>query len=839
MVSASHIVTPTTLLALSVLSSGLLGGVVLLKNPARRTHQVFALMSFNLALWSLGVLLIIQSHTDDWARFWIMGTFMVACFLPATFYQFVVLFPFQRFEGQRTVLTFLYGGAALVALGVFSPWYIEALEVFPNRPPLVTYGPAFRTYLILVVVSMLFSTGNLARKLRHTTGVQRRQVEHVLLSLGATAVFGSFTNVIAPVMQVGTLEIYGPCFVLLMVAGLAYSMVRYHLLDIWVIVSRTTVYAVVTAFVIATFLGTVSAVHWVFSGGGRMNDITTTALAALVVVLILQPLKERVQLLLDRIVLHRRYDSRAFLSRVSRVVAQSVRLDELLKGVAGDIRNTLGVRLVRVYLVDDRESGTLLTEYSTQEEEVGARNIKLDTLLSHIEQHPEPISLEELLHGRPTPEKVHLAEHLRELDTFLLVPLKTTSGVVGILGLGEKESRDMYVWEDVKVFSTLAGPLATSIENARLYRKLEELNLQLERILTNMRGGVVAVDSEGVLTNVNQEARELCGTVAAGVRLDALPDEVSELLRETLKEGRGIGDVETAMRGPDGEIIPVAMSSSLFGTADGESSGAMVLIYNMTQIKRLESNVQRADRLSSIGVMAAGMAHEIKNPLQSIKTFTQLLPQRFEDEDFRKTFREVIPPEVRRIDMIVTRLLDFARPRPVSFGPRDLRRVIEDVVALVDNQTRKVNARVDLSFPEEERFVTGDDQQLHQVFLNLVLNAIAALEDCGECCISLGLSYGRARLASKNRRRFLDVPCAKVTVTDTGCGIPLENVDHLFTPFFTTKDNGFGLGLSVVHGIVTEHGGQVDVSSVPGAGTTFTVTLPLAEESEAAERVGV
>jgi len=832
-------IVPTVLLVLSALSASLLGVFVLLRNPWRRTHRMFALMTFNLTLWTLGVLFIVHCRTPESATFWIKATFAVASFLPVTFYHFVVFFPHQRFTGHRWVLGVLYAGAATLALLVNTPWYVRGVVVFPDRPPLAHYGPVLYGYMALVCISMFFAVGDLITKLRATSGIQRRQVEHVLISLWAVSGLGSLTNVFAPMLlNIGTLELYGPCFVLPMVIGLAYAMIRYHLLDIWVIVSRTTVYAVVTGFVAVTFMGAVSLVHWTFSGGGQAADWTTTALAALVVVLFIQPIKERAQLILDRIVVHRRYDAKALIERISRNAAEIVRLDELLRSVAEDIRHTLGVNRIRVLLVSEDSPGTIVTEYSTPASEEGEAEVNYDFLLAYIEQYPEPIVLEELLHGWVNSERIRLAKYLAEMEAYLLVPLKTTSGVVGMITLGQKTTRDIYIKDDVKVFATLATPLAAAIENARLYRRLEEVKLHLERVMTNMRGGVVAVDRSGVITTVNQDARDLLPEAAPGKPLEVLEPKVVQLLRKTLQEHRGISDVETVIAGPEGESIPVAMSSSCFDTPSHEILGAMVLIYNMTQIKRLEFNVQRADRLTSIGTMAAGMAHEIKNPLQSIKTFTQLLPHRFEDPDFRRTFAEVVPPEVQRIDMIVTRLLDFARPKPAHFGPRDLAKIITEVLALVENQIRKAGVEVRTEFPEDVREVMADDQRLHQVFLNLILNAIGAMGEGLDRRLTIRMYYERTHLTRKGHPTFFDVPCVRVAVEDTGCGISPEHLEQLFTPFFTTKDDGSGLGLSVVHGIVTEHGGEIDVRSTVGVGTTFTVTLPLARESEVVERVG-
>lgn len=830
---------PTTLLLAAGISSCVLGAFVLFNNPWRRTHRVFAALSLNLTLWAFGVLAIIHCRNESTAVFWLTATFMAACFLPTMFYHFICVFPHQRFEGNPRILALFYLYSAILALlSLVTPWYIVHLEVFPGAPPAAVYGPVFFAYGALISVSLIVSVRNLAAKVRQATGIQRRQVEHVLISLLTTAVFASATNVFAPVFKVGSLQHYGPCFVGLMIAGLAYSMVRYHLLDVWVIISRTTVYAIVTGFVIATFLGTVSLVHWGFSHAGRTSDLLTTTLAALVIVVVLQPVKERVQLLLDQLVLHRRYDGKAFIDRISRMAARFVQLDQLLSRVAEEIKYTIGVNTIRILLVCEKDPNVLITEYSSTPKHAGARNADLALLIEYIEHHHEPVVLEEVLHGRPTRERMRLAETLAELDAWLLVPLKTTSGMVGFITLGEKTTRDIYVHEDVQVFATVAVALASAIENARLYRKLKEVNLHLERIMHSMRAGVIAVDADGLITTINEEARDMLGDVHPGAPLDILEPKVAELLEYTLREKRGVEDAEAILFCQNSETMPVAMSSSYFDTPEQESLGAMVLIYNMTQLKRLESNVQRADRLTSIGTMAAGMAHEVKNPLQSIKTFTQLLPNRFEDPDFRKTFCEVVPPEVQRIDTIVTRLLDFARTKPVHFAPLAPRRIIEEVLALVENQLRKTGIAVSTEFPETVFNINADDQRLHQVFLNLILNAIDAMKNSPARNLCIRMSYERAHLTNKGQPSFFDVPCVRIAVADTGSGIPKEHLDQLFTPFFTTKADGSGLGLSVVHGIVTEHGGEIDVESVPGAGTTFTLTFPLMDEAGILERVG-
>ncbi len=808
-----------------------LGLTVLVRNPRRATNIAFVALCFALVLWTVGVLAIIHASDVASATFWIRVTFVVSSFFPLCFYAFIGYFPRGVFDGIRGLMVF-YGITAVV-LSVLAflpgPWYIREVVVSEGAPPVPEYGPVFQVYVAICAFTFVVLHANLIRKLRGASGVARRQLQHVLLGIFSSTLLGSVTNIVAPAIGIGSLEAYGPLSVMLMTGFFAYAMVRYHLLDIWVIFSVTTVYAVATGVVILIFLSTIALVHLVFRAQGGADEMLPTILAAVVIVLVLEPLKERVQLILNRTVLKRRYDVNKLLARASKNAAEYVQLGQLLETICEDIRNTVGASVIRVLLVDEKDSNLLETAYSSRPDERGDRTSDYGALLEYLAEKTGPLALEEIVHARVTPERARLAEMLAELDAYLCLPLKRTRGLVGILTLGQKLSRDIYSSEDLVAFTALATPLATAIENARLYSKLEEANQHRARILSNMRGGVVAVDTEGIVTTVNRCATEILGQVLLNQHMDRLNPQVARILRRTLDDRRAISDYETVIVHASGERIPVVMSSSCLVTGDQEVTGAMVVVYDLTQVKRLEQNVQRAHRLSSIGTLAAGMAHEIKNPLVSIKTFSQLLLERYDDPDFRNTFTDIVPHEVERIDSIVTRLLHFARPRPSDFAPQNLRAIIEEVLVLVENQTRKGNIEVETEFPDQQVGVFGDEQQLHQVFLNLVLNAIDSMNGLQKGAkLRISAQYERMAIGRNGHEPFPELDCVRVSVSDTGSGISVESLDRIFTPFYTTKDEGTGLGLAVVHGIVTEHGGSIYVESNPGQGATFVVTLPMA-----------
>lgn len=811
----------------SALACLVLAAVVLAQNPYKRAHVSFAALAANLAAWAVGVSLVVAAGSAEEARRWIHVSFLAACFLPFTFSYFAGVVPGHRYEGPRWLLLAQIAIVPLLVAGSFTQWYLRDVTLPASGPPRATYGPVFVVFAAVVVLTMAAAFPTLIRRWRRATGLEKRQLAHVIFGIVVFSFLATFTNVVLPVLGLGELEAYGPVFIAGMLTIFAYAMVRYHLLDVRVLISRTTVYLVGTVFIVLTFFAAIATVHWALRMGTRVGPIVSTLLAALVIALVLEPLKSRVELLMNRTLLKRRYDVNELLARASRNASQIMDLDLLLKTVSDDIHRTVGVTAVRVFLLDERDPDACLLAYSTRAEDP-QRTWEHRELLEFLRRNPRPLVLEQLVHNRVSVRDARLAKHLAELEAFLCVPLVSKSGLAGILTLGEKVSRDMYSAEDVGIFSALSHPLVAAVENARLYRKLEEANVYRERILSTMRGGVIAVDAEGRVTLINEAARDIVGPVELGEPYGGLPDPVVRVIERTLDSEDGVQDYEAPVHTASNSEVPVTMSSAPLPGESGAPSGAVVMIYDISRVKRLEQNVQRAHRLSSIGTMAAGMAHEIKNPLVSIKTFTQLLLNRYEDADFRQTFSDVVPHEVERIDTIVSQLLDFARPRPTKFDDLDVRDIVNKVVRLVENQARKKDVELVVDLPEDSLDIRGDEQQLHQVFLNLVLNAIDAMSHTTERRLTILGEKARMHLRRNGHVPMLDVLCARVVICDTGCGIAPEELDGIFTPFFTTKEFGTGLGLSVVHGIVTEHGGQIDVESAPGRGTTFTVSLPAA-----------
>ncbi len=236
-------------------------------------------------------------------------------------------------------------------------------------------------------------------------------------------------------------------------------------------------------------------------------------------------------------------------------------------------------------------------------------------------------------------------------------------------------------------------------------------------------------------------------------------------------------------------------------------------------LKRSKSYIRRADRLASLGTLTAGLAHEIRNPLVAIKTFTHLLPERIDDEEFREKFLQIASGEIDRISSLVTELLDFARPSDPKLEMENVNIILDGMILLVSTEANKKHITMNKSYDSKLPFVQVDREQIKQVFLNILLNAIEAT-----------LEKGKITVMTRSFMKPGGEPYVQIEFTDTGCGIPSDQLEEIFNPFFTTKNTGSGLGLSISNQIVQDHKGYIDVESHLGKGSSFFINLPVNQD---------
>ena len=273
-------------------------------------------------------------------------------------------------------------------------------------------------------------------------------------------------------------------------------------------------------------------------------------------------------------------------------------------------------------------------------------------------------------------------------------------------------------------------------------------------------------------------------------------------------------------RKPEGGL-PLNVSVAPLRDDGGQEMGAVLLIRDLREIRALQEKVARGERLASLGRLAAGMAHEIRNPLSSIRGFAQYFVKRFSGQPEEQGYASVMVKEVDRMNRVISELLDFARPKELRRESCALETIAENALKLLGQDLEAGKTVVTKNYEAGLPPVLADHDQIAQVFINLLLNAMESMPEGGE--IRIGL------------RRFGPSPAVEILIADTGSGIPEEDRDKIFEPFFSRKRKGTGLGLAIVHQIVTGHRGEIGVESRPGEGTTFRIRLPLNGSPNAGE----
>jgi two-component system sensor histidine kinase AtoS len=375
--------------------------------------------------------------------------------------------------------------------------------------------------------------------------------------------------------------------------------------------------------------------------------------------------------------------------------------------------------------------------------------------------------------------------------------------------------------------------------NAELRRRLEEvadLKGYTDTVLASLPTGIVTVGLDGRVVTLNPAAELMTGffsAEAAGrfcTEIFMATPGVGEILMETLTARSMSPPVSITLRRRNGRTLPVEFSAAPL-RGEGKDLGVIGVFRDLSLVRELEHRLRRSDRLAGLGRLAAGLAHEIKTPLMSVLTFTRHLGRRFDDERFRERFQAVVPHELERINVIVERLLELARPARLTFAPVRLPALADRALALHANDLDARSIEVRREYASGLPTVWGDQEALYRVVVNLVANAVEAMPTGGQLTVRIAWADDHGALiagrAASPRRIRLEVE-------DTGVGIAPSQAEQVFTPFFSTKPRGTGLGLALTHKLVQDHGGTIDFHTFRGVGTTFRIVLPLVPDVPAA-----
>jgi two-component system, NtrC family, sensor kinase len=608
-----------------------------------------------------------------------------------------------------------------------------------------------------------------------------------------------------------------------------YSVVRYRLMDVDVVVRRAAVYAL-TTLAIALMIGAVVYFAGVYALGEAVNpgEITLRVVAAVVtmsvIVMIAAPFKNFLQERADRFFYGERYDMRNGLMDFGRTLSATTALDPLLNALISRLQQVLDVERVAIFIEDTKAPA-------------GYRMARAAGLSSTMIVPPD---FREMIRTRSAETGVVRADDLdlvHETSGFVrralhyYVPCVVRGRMIAVIGLGRSADGALLSSEDVEILRTVSGYVAVAIENSLLYQEQQERAIELEllkefneSIVESVNVGLLAVDLDGRVTRCNSALEEMLGIrrdEAVGQLVeDLFAEDFAETLQQVLgsvrwrlTELRHIYKLHTATRDGRSLVLNIALAplrSDAFGR-----TGAIVVLEDVTSRMRLEEQLQQREKLSSIGLLAAGVAHEVNTPLTGVSSYTQMLLGMLSETDPKHALLQKVRRQADRASHIVNNLLNFSRTGSATeFNEVNANRVLDDTLQLLEPQLRRNQIQLVRAYDPDLPTVYANAGKLQQVFTNLILNARDAIPEGGR--ISLFTAFNE------------DDDAILIEIADTGMGIAPENVAKIYDPFFTTKGvgRGTGLGLAVTYGIVQEHSGHITVESTPGKGTTFRITLP-------------
>jgi two-component system NtrC family sensor kinase len=684
-------------------------------------------------------------------------------------------------------------------------------------------------YLGISLIAGLFVMMRALRRVRSVTS--RRQLRWIVwgTALGALP----FACGYALPFAFGFEPIAGTEFtaILLAIVPLAFAsaIVRYRLMDVEVIIKRALGYAAALAGMAAIYAVLLKLVSEVFFGGDPVRNPVIALLATIVVALLLRPLKSAIQAALDRVYYRDRYDYRRALVGFARDLNSDLDLFRLSERLVHRVMETLVVDRMALMLapVAPGKDGDFVTIAHAgftgnppslpRSSETAARLIAGHTLTLDDPLAPRRVGLREV-------------ESWRETGIHYFVPCVSKEGTIAVMALGRKASTEPLSSEDMALLAAVAAQAATALENGRLYRQLRMKADELERmrefsenILESLNDGLAVVNRDDRIVRWNRRLEELYGLRHEDAVTRRLDDVFSSSFFEVLRsarhesmEGAAFYRVPLTTKHQPPRRLLVNVATTPLRESDGAIAGTIVIIEDISSRVQLEEQLQISEKMASIGLLAAGVAHEVNTPLTGISSFTQMLLQGARPDDPKTKVLEKIERQTFRAAKIVNGLLNLARPTQTDAGPVEINAVINDVLSLLEHQFRTGRIQVRKELATAAPVVQGIEYKLQQVFLNLFLNARDAMPRGGWLTIATRMN-GTSEAAT-------------VEVSDTGSGIPADQMSRIYDPFFTTKElgKGTGLGLSITYGIVQEHGGTMTCDSVVGQGTRFTLTLPLA-----------
>lgn len=735
-------------------------------------------------------------NSFDWTIFWL--DLAADALLPPLFLHFCLEFPLRKtgFIRNKKLLVLLYapGMALLLTWALFVNGVLESIpSPLILRNFLETLSDVHFGAYFVVSAFVLLRTYLTVREPE-----LRQQMKWVTRGT-AMAVLPYFLLQTIPRIAGFTPDLWVDAAIFPLVfipLSFGYAIQRYRLMDVDIIFKRGVTYTLATASVIGLYATVVVLVGELLGSGFEPAGTVVRVVATITAALLFAPIKDQFQIWLDKFFYRDRYGIRHTLIDFGRTLGSEVRSENMLSLIVDRLSRALSVERAAVFLENVQQS-----------------DVFVPALVSGF---PIPNGSDlSFLKNRTDQPYLFYREDLCGLNYF--IPCRVEDRVIGYIGLGRTKNGDYLTSEDLELLEAMADYVGIALENALLYKSLEQRATEYhdlkdfsENIIESINVGVVVEGVDGKIVGWNHALENLTGQSRSQSLGKPTADVIPGHFLQRLSVHRQL--YKQAWNG-----LMVNFSATSLVDKSGATRGRLIIVDDITDRIRLEDQLIQNEKLTSIGLLAAGVAHEVNTPLAVISSYSQMLHKQISPEDPRHKLLEKITKQTFRASEIVNSLLSFSRTNATEFFDVNICQVIRDTLSLLEHQLRTARIHVDFQTQGETPVILGNPGKLQQVFLNLFLNSKDAMVDGGEL---------------KIRTRIVDSK-VEIVVTDTGTGISVDNVKKIYDPFFTTKSagKGTGLGLAVSYGIVQEHGGVISVESNLGHGTSFKLEFPLARKA--------
>ncbi len=796
--------------------------VVFLHDPKNRLHRVFALWNVCFALDSLLLLGLELAQSPHEARFWALATGIGLYMIPPTSFHFTLLLTKDESRYKSVALKAAYAASAAFFATSFLPAFAKEYHHtgYTYAPKGNVHYTAFLAFL--AAMSALTLAQIVSAWVRSKSASDRTQYKFFLIASVTALVFGGSTA-----LHSYGVEMYPPASVgFVIYAGIiSYAILRHRFLDVEILVKKGVAYFILTTLVTLLYAGIIVAGNSLF-GSSATSSAPLGAFAVVLAALLFDPLRERVQAFVDRRFYRRRYSYRRTLRTLSAEIPKIIGRPELASTLAEKLVETMQVSRSCFLLPDGESPG-----FAAAVKEHGAPVRWFDSpgpvvpppdLMSELARSGGALDRDGLLSrgARVPPGAAAAHSWLSERGFDLAVPVPAKETASGALLLGPKLSGEGFTREDADLIEICSSQAGAALENSSLYDRTLSMKNYFDRLAGSMTLGLLTLDAGGRIVTLNRAGAGILGTPAPAVEgkdvRDAFPGVgyFARLSGGACGAGGDPSGPEEFDFAQGGERKTISATASALPDRDDRPSGTAVLFADVTEKKQMENLLERTRRLAYLGEMASGIAHEIKNPLGSIKIFIESFNEHYRDPEFRRTFSSLVIPEIDGLDRMVRDLLEYAKPASLLRAEVDLDALLSSVLKHLKDDLDAMGVSASRECRGPQSTIRGDGEKLKRAFSDLVRSRALAASGSGGRSLSISLSSSGGFAA-------VDVLGGEWQEPD-----PMK----MFVPFPASGSAERGLGLALALKTVEDHGGGI-TSARSDKGLLLTVTLPASEHA--------